>query len=212
METSKLRLKGGPSRGFTLVETLVAMFVLTFGLIALGSLVAQSMAGTNRTHFKSLAADLASEKLEDLSRWPVFNANPYTTDPNIYAAAGTTVGNLTADSSANVTSGGIPTELVNYYDDVEISDAQGAISETVSTVAGGVTSWKTTSHNPDGTITSSTSTTQATADQGAVGFHRRWIIEMDQPVTGLRRITVLVTLPNSYVWPPVSYQMTMVRP
>jgi prepilin-type N-terminal cleavage/methylation domain-containing protein len=205
METSKSRLKGAPARGFTLVETLVAMMVLLIGLVALGSLAAQTLSSTSRSQFVALSTDLATEKLEDLSRWPTF-------DPNVYAAAGTTVGSLTSDQSANVTSGGIPTELVNYYDDVEISNSRGAISETVSQVISGVTSFKTTSHNPDGTITTSTSTSATAADVGAVAFHRRWTIEMDQPVTGLRRVTVLVTLSNSYIRPPVSFQMTMVRP
>jgi prepilin-type N-terminal cleavage/methylation domain-containing protein len=205
METSKLRLKGGPARGFSLIETLVAMMVMSIGLVALCGLAAQTMVGTSRSEYSSLAADLATEKLEDLSRWPTF-------DPNVYAAAGATVGDLASDKSANVTSGGIPTELVNYYDDVEISDSQGAISETVSQVVAGATSWKTTSHNPDGSITTSTSTTQNTADKGAIGFHRRWTVEMDKPVTGLRRVTVLVTLENSYLKAPVTFQMTMVRP
>jgi prepilin-type N-terminal cleavage/methylation domain-containing protein len=205
MEMSKLRLKRNPSRGFTLIETLVAMFILSVGLVALGSLAAQTLSGTSRTHFAALAADLASEKLEDLSRWPSF-------DPNVYAASGTTVGDLTSDQSANVTSGGIPTELVNYYDDVEISDSKGAIEETVSQVSGGVTTFKTTSHNPDGTITTTSSATATTADISAFSFHRRWTIEMDQPVTGLRRVTVLVTLNNGYIQPPVTVQLTMVRP
>ena len=122
------------------------------------------------------------------------------------------MGALASDQSANVTSGGIPTELVNYYDDVEISDAQGAIAETVSQVSGGSTTYKTTSHNPDGTITTSSSSSATTADISAFSFHRRWTIEMDQPVAGLRRVTVLVTLSNGFVQPPVSVQMTMVRP
>jgi len=184
---------------------MVAMVVLSVGLVALGGLAAQSMNGTSRSRFLALAADLASEKLEDLSRWPTF-------DPNVYAAAGTTVGDLTSDTSATVTSGGIPAELVNYFDDVEISDSIGAISETVSQVVAGTTSYKTTSHNPDGTISTSTSTSATAADVNAIGFHRRWTIEMDQPVTGLRRITVLVTLDNTYMHPPVSFQITMVRP
>jgi prepilin-type N-terminal cleavage/methylation domain-containing protein len=205
METSKLRRKVAPARGFTLVETLVAMMVLSIGLVALASLAAQSMVGTSRSRFIALATDLATEKLEDLSRWPTF-------DPNVYAASGATAGSLTSDQSANVTSGGIPTELVNYYDDVEISDSSGAISETVSQVLAGSTTYKTTSHNPDGTITTTSSASNAAASANAISFHRRWTIEVDQPVTGLRRITVMVTFTNSYIQPPIFFQMTMVRP
>jgi len=204
METLKYR-SGAPSRGFSLIEILVAMMILSIGLVALCSLAAQTMTGTSRSQFTALASDLATEKLEDLSRWPSF-------DPNIYAASGTTVGSLTSDTSATVTSGGIPSELVNYFDDVEISDSKGAISETVSQVVSGATNYNTTSHNPDGTITTSTSTSASASDLGAIGFHRRWTIEMDQPVTGLRRITVSVVLENSYLQPPISFQMTMVRP
>jgi type IV pilus modification protein PilV len=192
------------SRGFTLIETLVAILVLSVGLLSLAALATQMLSGTARSHFSSLAADLASEKLEDLSRWPSF-------DPNVYAASGTTVGSLTSDSSATVTSGGIPAELVNYYDDVDIADLSGAISETVSVVSGGSTSFKTTTHNPDGTI-SITTNSSAPSTQGAIAFHRRWTIEMDQPVTGTRRITVLVSLQGQLVQPPVSFQMTTVRP
>ena len=193
------------SRGFTLIEAVVAIFVLSVGLLSLADLAAKMMSGTSRSHFSSLAADLASEKMEDLSRWPSF-------DPNVYAASGTTVGSLTSDSSATVTSGGIPSELVNYYDDVDITDANGAISETVSLASGGTTSYKTTTHNPDGTITSTTVSTEPSSAQGVLAFHRRWTIEMDQPVTGVRRVTVLVTLEGQMVQPPVSFQMTMVRP
>jgi hypothetical protein len=101
---------------------------------------------------------------------------------------------------------------VNYYDDVEISDSSGAVSETISQVISGSTSYKTTSHNPDGTITTSNSTSNTAADANATSFHRRWTIEMDQPVTGVRRITVLVTLNNSLVQTPVTFQMSTVRP
>jgi type IV pilus modification protein PilV len=201
--SQSLNLRGG-SRGFTLIETMVALLVLSVGLLSLAALATQMLTGTSRSHYSSLAADLASEKLEDLSRWPSF-------DPNVYAASGTTVGSLTSDSSATVASGGIPAELVNYYDDVDIADLSGAISETVSLVSGGSTSYKTTSHNPDGTISISTATS-APSTQGAIAFHRRWAIEMDQPVTGTRRITVLVSLQGQLVQPPVSFQMTMVRP
>ncbi|MFI5073172.1 MAG: prepilin-type N-terminal cleavage/methylation domain-containing protein, partial [Terriglobales bacterium] len=51
MEMSKLRLRAAPSRGFTLIETLVAMFILSVGLVALGSLAAQTLSGTTRTHY-----------------------------------------------------------------------------------------------------------------------------------------------------------------
>src|SRR4029077_9981234 len=138
METLKLRPRKAPARGFTLVETLIAMVILSVGLVALGGLAAQSWNGTPRSGFSALAAHLATEKLEDLSRWPTF-------DPNVYAASGTTVGSLTSDQSATVTSGGIPAELVNYSDDVEISDSSGAVSETISQVVSGTTSYQTTS-------------------------------------------------------------------
>jgi len=51
------------------------MIILSVGLVALGSLAAQTLSGTSRTHFSALAADLASEKLEDSSRWPSFEPN-----------------------------------------------------------------------------------------------------------------------------------------
>jgi hypothetical protein len=47
---------------------------------------------------------------------------------------------------------------------------------------------------------------------GSIVFKRRWIIEQDLPVTGVRRVTVLVTLTNQSVQPPVTFQMSMVRP
>lgn len=190
--------------GFSLVETMVAVLVLSIGLLSVAALSTKMVSGTSQSHYMSLAADLASEKLEDLNRWPSF-------DPNVYAASGSTEGSLSSDTSDTVTSGGIGPELVDYYDDVSIADSNGAISETISITSGGSTSFKTTTHNSDGTVTTTT-TTSAPSISGSIEFHRRWTIEMDQPVTGVRRITVLVSLPAEGNLPAGTYQMTTVRP
>jgi len=147
------------SRGFTILETLLATLVLTIGLLSLAALATQMLSGTARSHYSSVAADLASEKLEDLNRWPTF-------DPNVYAASGSTVGSLASDSSATVTSGGIGPELVNYYDDVDIADTTGSVSETISVVSGSTTAYKPTTHNPDGTISVATNSSSMVCATG----------------------------------------------
>jgi Tfp pilus assembly protein PilV len=186
------------------VEVLVSIVVLVVGLISLSSLAAKTLFGTQRSQFSGVAANLASEKLEDLNRWPSW-------DPNVYAASGATAGSLTTDTSASVTSNGI-TETIAYFDDVESSNANAAVSETVSQQIAGVTTFVTTSHKADGTTVVTSNPTAATSDVNVTAFHRRWIIEKDQPIMGVRRITVVVTLSNSYINPPVSFQTSMVRP
>jgi len=47
---------------------------------------------------------------------------------------------------------------------------------------------------------------------GVFGFKRRWLIEQNQPVVGLRRITVVVTLENQSVTGVAPFQMSTVRP
>jgi Tfp pilus assembly protein PilV len=186
-----------------MIEVMVAILVLTIGLVALSSLAAKALSGTESSRFAGLAANLASEKLEDLNRWPYW-------DPNVYVASGNTAGGLAADIQSSVTSNGI-TETVNYHDDISIADANGSITETVLSLVNGTETYTTLTHNPDGTLNQSQSTTAPGAAANATSFHRRWVIEMDQPVTGVKRITVLVTLTNSVVNPPVSFQMSMVR-
>jgi Tfp pilus assembly protein PilV len=200
------------------MEVLFAILVLSIGIMALTSLVAQMATGTDRSRFLSLASTYASEKLEDLDRYP-----PY--DPHVCVPSGGTAGSLTSDNQATVGEGpttltgaaiacsGTP-ETVDYYDDVQInanvatSSSDGAICETT----GPSPSYTTTCHLANGTSTSSTSSTQVAVESGTVSFHRRWTIEMDQPVTGTKRVTVLVTLNNGFMNPGVSFQMTMVRP
>jgi prepilin-type N-terminal cleavage/methylation domain-containing protein len=228
METSQLRRREAPARGFTLVEVLVATLVLSIGMVALSGLVAQMALGTERARFMGLAANLASEKLEDLNRWPVPNGVP---DPTIYAAAGTTVGSLSSDvGPVSVTSGF--TENVNYYDDVQVSDSggtadsgssgtcgtNGSESETITTLNGSTTQYLTTYHCADGEMINATATSSPVASEtNAISFHRRWTIESNPSIngttiTGVRRVTVEVTLLNAYMQPPVSFQMSLVRP
>ncbi len=188
-----------------MIEILIAMFILSVGMIALSALSAQTMNGTSQSGYMSLSANLASEKLEDLNRWP-------TWDPHVCVAAASTAGSLTADlQSASVTCNGI-TATVDYYDDVEISSTSGAACETVSSISGGSQLYTTTCHQSNGLVQTTTSTSSSTAAGGALAFHRRWTIEMDQPLTGLKRVTVLTTLKNGYVRPAVSFQLSMVRP
>lgn len=192
MAASRFNKRLRRQHGFTLIETIVAISVLTIGLVAMATLMAEMMKNTSRSRYMSSASILASEKLEDLNRYP-------PSDPEVAVTAGT-VGSLNADVS---NSG------VNYYDDVSLSATGGGITETTSGSTGVYT---TIVHLPDGTITSTTSASAPPITGEVLEFHRRWTIEKDSPVLGVRRITVLVTLTNPVIVQSVTFEMSTVRP
>jgi prepilin-type N-terminal cleavage/methylation domain-containing protein len=181
-------------RGFTILEVLVAITVMAIGLCALAALAAQTVTGTERARYMGLATILASEKLEDLNRWP-------NVDPHV--AAG---GSLTADSTVGT---------LNYFDDIDLSNTNGQVTESVYSTTGGVTTYTTVIHKATGETISPSNTAPPTGS-GVVGFHRRWLIEADPTVngitlTGSRRATVVVSLANQ-VGDPLTFQMSLVRP
>ena len=189
--------------GFTLLETIIAMVILTVGLLALASLFAKTTLSTNMSRYMSTQSLLASEKLDDLNRLPA-------TDPGVAVPGGGTAGSLTADTSAVVTSGGV-TETVNYYDTIEISSGNSGVSETYTGVNGlGAATYTTVTHSPNGVVTQTVAAAAPAITPDAITFKRRWVIEQDVPVVGVRRFTVLVTVTN--VPKAVPFQMSMVRP
>jgi len=201
----KLPLVRRSQRGFTLLETLFAVVILSVGVMALAALMSKSSFETERARYMSLATQLASEKMEDLNRYP-------SSDPVVAVTSGTTAGSLTSDSGPTlVTSGGI-SKNVSYFDEVSLSSSNGAITEVIKGVDGsGSTQYTSNTQRPDGTNVSSTSSTDPTL-ASSLKFDRRWIIEADQPVAGARRVTVLVSLLNGPGNTQVTFQMSMVRP
>jgi Tfp pilus assembly protein PilV len=191
METYPSRPKRSRPTGFSILEVIIAITVLAVGLSAMAALVALTLNGTERARYIALATTLSSEKLEDLNRWR-------SVDPHV--AVG---GSLTGDGSA----GGI-----NYYDDIDLSNTSGQVSETIATGTG----YSSVIHKSTGEVIPA-STTSAPTGSGIIAFHRRWVIESNPVVngvtlTGSRRVTVVVTLSNAAVRPPISFQMSLVRP
>jgi Tfp pilus assembly protein PilV len=215
------------------LETLVALIVLVVGVLATAALAAHCMNTSRQSKYIGLAAELASEKLEDLNRWD-------PGDPQVCVpAASQSVGSLTSDVLQTTTCPPPPSmcsasagnsNVVNYFDDVAIntvvtgsnspcpSTTYGCFSEVVSTIQNGSTVYVTTVHPPSGQI--QTLSPSSTTPPALVTFHRRWIIEGNTPTTGVsavcwpgtRRVTVLVTLMDQSVQPPVTFQMSTVRP
>jgi hypothetical protein len=193
------------ARGFTIIEVLVASFILIVGLTAVAAVIGSTLGNTTRSEFMTQAATLATEKLEDLNRYP-------SSDPNVAVTNGTSAGSLTSNDLQNVTVNGV-TEAVAYYDEVFFSPSEGSLVETTSGFdAGGNTQYTTISYTPDGRMTTSQPSSTPPSATGSTVFLRQWLIDLNQPVTGVRRITVLVTLENGALQPPVSFQMSMVRP
>jgi type IV pilus modification protein PilV len=171
MSPRKLRRQ----RGFTLIEILVAIAVLTIGLISVATLMSQTVNTTSHSRYMSTASMLASEKLEDLSRFP--------------------------NTDAALTPG-------NYSDVVQLSTYNGNIYETTST--GGVTTLYTQAPGGNITVTPGGTLPAATAD--TLTFNRTWTITANTPINGVNQITVLVSLTNTSLKPPVKFQMSLVHP
>jgi Tfp pilus assembly protein PilV len=184
--------KRSPRFGFSILEVLIAITVLVVGLTAMAALVAQTLGGTERARYMALVTTLASEKLEDLSRYPA--ATPAVTQ----LAGG---GSITSDTTG-------------YNDNVDLSNTQGQIAESIPTSGGG---YSNIIHQATGEVdVVPNATTPPSAGSGTMVFHRQWMIEQDPVVngvtlTGSRRVTVLVTMPNQTSGLPIRFQMSTIR-
>lgn len=185
---------------------MVAIGVLTVGLMSIAALMANVYKNTVRSRYMLSAARLASEKLEDLTSYGL-------SDPRAHLAGGS----LTADTAPSAQTWNSGTVYVNYYDTVTLNNATGSMSETYeilngsnvqyvtqSFAANGILQWNTASGYP--------SAPSSTAPTVGETYDRRWTIQANTPVTGLYMITVLVTLENGSISPPVTFQMSTVRP
>jgi prepilin-type N-terminal cleavage/methylation domain-containing protein len=201
---SKSHRKARRQGGFALIETLIAITILAVGLLGVAALLAQLAGNSTQSRYMSTEALLASEKLDDLNRFPI-------NDTAIAVTAGNTAGSLTADVTNTVTVG-VVTETVDYFDQVRISAGNGNMVETVSGKdVNGNTVYTTTTHAPDGSITVVTNANPPAATSDMLTFSRRWVIELNpanQPA-GVRRFTVLVSLNTPTA--PVNFQATMMR-
>jgi len=158
-------------------------------MLAVAGVLARMLSTSSRARYMSMAAELASEKLEDLNRWPA-------DAPAVSVTTGTSAGSLTQN-------------IPSYFDEVGVSNSNGALVEWVSgTGDTGATNYTVTSFHSNGTVTTLTS---STAPVGMT-YLRRWLIEKDEPTPGLRRVTTMIQLEDNSVQPPVTFQMSMVRP
>jgi prepilin-type N-terminal cleavage/methylation domain-containing protein len=181
-------VKASRQRGFTLIETMVSILILTIGLVGTAALMSNSVNMGAHARYVSTAALLASEKMEDLDRFP-------DNDPNL-----TPGGSLGAD-------------ITGYSDSVQISTANGNINEV--TTANGVTTLYT--QKPDGTVVVTSGAGLPAVTPDMLTYDRRWLITASPTVgpnviTGAVQITVLVTLTNQALKPAVTYQTSLVHP
>lgn len=187
---SKFNNRAHRASGFTLLEVIVSIMILVIGLVGIAFAMTNSLSATTQSKAQSMAATLASEKLEDLSRWP----------PNdTHVAAGGALG--------------ISSAVSGYFDEIGAADTgdittgtnPGAYIEVVSQPGG---NYLETIHSADGSITT---TTVTSVPNIPMTFERTWLVEANTPVTEVRRITVLVSsLPG--ISPAINFQMSMVRP
>jgi Tfp pilus assembly protein PilV len=171
----------------------VASFILMVGVVAVAGVVGSTLGNTTRSEYMTQAATLATEKLEDLNRYP-------STDGNVTVPNGISVGSLGSDTTG-------------YFDEVYFSPAEGAIIETTTGLdSSGNLQYETTTYTPDGHMSAQASSSTPPNTSLSTVFKRRWLIEQNQPVTGVRRVTVLVALQGQAAASAVTFQMSMVRP
>ncbi len=91
------RRSGDRSRGFTILEVLIATAILIIAVSAMAALSAIMLTRGRQSRYMNVAEALASEKLEDLNRWNI-NAPAICVQ-----TADTSEGSLTTNVTSSIT-------------------------------------------------------------------------------------------------------------
>lgn len=198
--------------GFSLIEVMVALTVLVIGLIGVAALIGNLIASGGKTRYVNIANVLASEKLDDLNKWPCSESQngTVTCDDNI-----TPGGSLTGPTACGAND--------NWCDQVTVSESSGADYETQTQYnADGTINTTTIVHTNTGCVDTPANCGVAAPSTGGSTFTRRWLITADPTITGTdgttktvtggRRVTVVVKMNSVSAQNAVSFQMSMVRP
>jgi len=195
--------KQSRATGFSLIEVVIAIAILSIGLLSVALLVSGTLSAGTRSRYMNIANVLASEKLDNLNKWP-------SSDPNVAAGGSLTGPAMCVSGDA-------------YCDQVTVAEASGADFETQTQVVAGNPVTTTIVHTSAGCVDTPANCGVSMPSSSASTFTRRWLIT-DNPsivnastgatttATGLMRITVVVALDNSPTQVPVTFQMSMVRP
>ncbi len=90
------------TRGITLLEVLVAMVILAFGVLGLAPMIVISMYGNSYSNQVSVADAIAQDRLEEMKTWSTVNPIPYSqtvTDIHGIFTRKTLVDDATSDAS-----------------------------------------------------------------------------------------------------------------
>jgi prepilin-type N-terminal cleavage/methylation domain-containing protein len=118
-------MKKQDDRGFTLIEILIAIFILSVVLLSLSSMVYSIMRSTSLSKETSRATTLMQDQMERLKNTPLTSLNSGSDPP-------TSLGNITYSRTWSVTTAGnirTITVTVNWTD-------RGSHSVTMTTLRG----------------------------------------------------------------------------
>ena len=101
------------SRGFSLIELMIAMFVLAFGLVGGAAVISTAIASNGRSRFDTTATALAESTMEKIVAIPS-RAQGVAASTNIIDCAGTTFRVNTAPGGAPLIAGGAFTGYIDF--------------------------------------------------------------------------------------------------
>ena len=80
----KKKLSGlfGNQKGISLLEVMISMLILAFGVLGLAPMLVVSMFGNSYSNQVTVADAIALDRLEEIKTWPVVSSIPYTETVN----------------------------------------------------------------------------------------------------------------------------------
>jgi prepilin-type N-terminal cleavage/methylation domain-containing protein len=100
-------------RGFTLVEVMIALGILSFGVLAVASMQSSALLGTSRSNSVTVATNIATDRMERLMAIPYDNLAVLGSGNNTYftGAPALPLNMKNQDITWNVTPGSVASTL-----------------------------------------------------------------------------------------------------